>query len=434
MIYLEFGFKDYDELVFGNNQTDISPFTPTMWASIMSWYWKIAGIIGGPILVAIVILAWKMIIAGVSPDKRSEVKDSLMRLIFGAVAIVLAPFFVRFVLLLNNSMVDLLVANTHGSLDDLLGNSVLTNIRTGNAIATAIVIAMFAYLFVKINVKFIIRQFTLIIFTIFTPIVAVFWIINKRTVASSIWFGQILINAFMQFVYTFLFLIYMNFLPKSDGWATALLWAMMVLPLADALQNMMQNLVSRIAGINNEELSNRGIGMGMAIGYTVKSIAYQFKQENQEKVSQARKAAVGIAMPQATGLGTNSANASESSSGVNSTNYESHSKNIMEDKKTVNAMENNKQSNKNVDIFNAEKMVEDNLTGGIKKAYNAGKGFMSLGMHMAEGRNIGTNNKVQPTDKKKFNTDKHIEDSRKDIENSTNKIITVEENDEDDKE
>ena len=55
--------------------------------------------------------------------------------------------------MLNNSLVKLLVANSHGSLDDLLGNSLLTSINTGNAIATAIVIAMFAYLFVKIYNK-----------------------------------------------------------------------------------------------------------------------------------------------------------------------------------------------------------------------------------------------------------------------------------------
>ena len=249
----------------------------------MTWYWRIAGIIGGPILIAIVILAWKMIVAGISPDKRNEVKDNIMRLFFGAASIGIAPIFVKFMLMLNNSIVKLLVANSHGSLDDLLGNSLLTTINTRNAIATAIVIAMFAYLFVKINIKFIIRQFTLIVFTIFTPIVTVFWIINKRTIASSIWFGQIIINAFMQFVYAFLFLIYLSFLPKSSGWAVSLLWAMMILPLADALQNTMQNLVSRMAGVNNEELANRGIGMGAAMGYTVKSIAYQFKGENSNK-------------------------------------------------------------------------------------------------------------------------------------------------------
>lgn len=44
----------------------------------------------------------------------------------------------------------------------------------------------------------------------------------------------------------------------------------------------MQNLVSRIAGVDNEELANRGIGMGATMGYTLKSIAYQFKGNNEE--------------------------------------------------------------------------------------------------------------------------------------------------------
>ena len=370
------GFKNYDELIFGNKQSDLSPLEGS-WDLIMKWYWVMAGVIGGPILIAVVILSWKMIMAGISPDKRNEVKDNIMRLFFGASAIGFAPLFVKLMLLLNNSLVKILVANTHGSLDDLLGNSILSNINTGNAIATAIVIAMFAYLFVKVNIKFIIRQFTLIVFTIFTPVVAVFWIINKRTIAASIWFGQIIINAFMQFIYTFLFLIYMTFLPASSGWAVSLLWAMMILPLADALQNTMQNLVSRIAGVNNEELANKGIGMGAAMGYTVKSIAYQFKGNGElketgadiiSKVITKAKSANAISLP--------------------STNYENHSNNIMDKARPINStnsMNQNEDTNKQNITLNSEKMIDNNMLNdnknhsrGFKKAYNIGKEFMNL--------------------------------------------------------
>lgn len=86
MKHLEFGFENYDELIFGNNQTDISPFTQEQWNLINKWYWTIAGIIGGPILIAIVILAWKMIVAGMSLDIRNEVKDDLMRLFFRSIS------------------------------------------------------------------------------------------------------------------------------------------------------------------------------------------------------------------------------------------------------------------------------------------------------------------------------------------------------------
>ena len=418
---LEFGFKNYDELVFGNNQTDLSPFSKVEWNLMMNWYWTIAGIIGGPILIAIVILAWKMIVAGISPDKRTEVKDNLMRLFFGAVSITLAPMFVKFMLMLNNNLVSMLVARGHGSLDDLLGNSLLTSINTGNAIATALVIALFAYLFVKINIKFIIRQFTLIVFTIFTPIVAVFWIINKRTIASSIWFGQIIINAFMQFIYAFLFLIYLTFLPSNAGWAVSLLWGMMILPLGDALQNTMQNLVSRIAGIDNEQLSNRAIGMGAAMGGTISAIAYQFKGNSEEG-----KAGGTDFISRVVNRATT--NESKAMTGVS---YDSHAKNIMDDKSSksiTNITNPTEKSTMNNNIVNnpiQNKAKENNGMSGIRKAFNVGKEFMNMGMYMAEGRNFNTNSKQQP--QKRYYNRNNINNTRQeDIKEENNKIVSAE--------
>ena len=403
------GFKKYDELIFGNNQNNIAPFTDENWKLIMNWYWLIAGITGMPMLIAIVILAWKMIISSISPDKRNEVKDNLMRLFFGASSIAIAPIFVKFMLMLNNNLVTMLVAKSHGSLDDLLGNSLLTSINTGNAIATAIVIALFAYLFVKINIKFIIRQFTLIVFTIFTPIVAVFWIINKRTIASSIWFGQIIINSFMQFVYAFLFLIYLTFLPQNAGWAVSLLWGMMILPLGDALQNTMQNLVSRIGGINNEELANRGIGMGAAMGYTVRSIAYQFKGENGNVANMGTDIISRV---------LNKANNIESKP-VSSVSYESYSKNIMEGK-NINSITNTNKENPTNSMLNSSSKVNN-----LRKAFNVGKELMNLGMYMGEGRNF-KNNRIQQNDR--LYNRPNINNTRKeDIKkDENNKITTVE--------
>lgn len=418
------GFKEYDELIFGNNQTDLSPFESDTWNLIIKWYKIMATVIEGPILIAIVILAWKMIVAGMSPDKRNEVKDSIMRLFFGAFSIGFAPIFVKLMLLLNNSLVTILVGRSHGSLDDLLGNSVLTNINTGNAIATSIVIALFAYLFVKLNIKFIIREFTLIVFTIFTPVVAVFWIINRRTIAASIWFGQIIINAFMQFIYTFLFLIYLTFLPNSSGWATSLLWAMMILPLGDALQNTMQNLVSRVAGINNEELANRGIGMGAAMGYTVKAIAYQFKGNDENKSQEPD--IISRVIKKAT---------TNQSKQMPGTNYNEHSTNIMDNAKSItqaNIMDKDENTATNTISNVKNSNIKDttnntpNAVNGIKKAYNIGKEFMNLGMYMAEGRNFGNNNKNQ--NQNRIYSRLNINDTRKeDLEKEdTTKVIIKE--------
>ena len=274
------GFKDYDELIFNNRQSAdaLSPFTQELWDKTMNWYKVFAIISGCLILIAVFILSYKIMNAGMNTAKKNEAKDSLMRLCFGGVAIALAPLFIRFLLYVNNSLVYLLVtAANSGSLESSLGDSMLTSIRTGNAITTALVIAMFIYLFVKLNIKFIVRQFTIIIFTIFTPIAAALWIVNKNVTAAAIWGGQIIMNIFMQFIYCFLFLIYLAFLPSGGGWAVSLIWAMMILPLADALLNCLQNLTSRIAGVDNEQMTNRVIGMCAMAGFGLAAIKEQFK-------------------------------------------------------------------------------------------------------------------------------------------------------------
>ena len=282
------GFKDYDELIFNNKQNSdsLSPFTNELWNKTMNWYRIFAIISGCLILIAVFILAYTIMKAGMNTVKKNEAKDNLMRLCFGGVAIALAPLFIRFLLFMNNSLVYLLVtASNTGTLDATLGDSMLTSIRTGNAITTALVIAMFIYLFVKLNIKFIVRQFTIIIFTIFTPIAAALWIINKNVTAATIWGGQIIMNIFMQFIYCFLFLIYLAFLPSGGGWAISLIWAMMILPLADALQNCLQNLTSRIAGVDNEQMSNRVIGMGAMMGFGLGAIKEQFKTPSSSNTS-----------------------------------------------------------------------------------------------------------------------------------------------------
>lgn len=167
------GFKDYDSLIFNNNASNdtLSPFTSELWNKTMSWYRVFAIISGSLILIAVFVLSYKIISAGMNTARKNEAKESIMRLLFGGVAITLAPLFIRFLLFMNNSLVHLLVtAANSGTLESSLGNSMLTSIRTGNAITTALVIAMFIYLFVKLNIKFIVRQFTIIIFTIFTPV------------------------------------------------------------------------------------------------------------------------------------------------------------------------------------------------------------------------------------------------------------------------
>ena len=378
------GFKDYDTLIFNNNQPidSLSPFTEDLWNKTMNWYKVFACISGSLILIAVIILSYKIMLAGMNTSKKNDAKESLTRLLFGGIAISLAPLFIRFLLFLNNSLVYLLVSSVNGSLDGFLGNSMLTSIRTGNAITTALVISMFIYLFVKINIKFIVRQFTIIIFTIFTPIATGLWIINKNVTAASIWAGQIIMNIFMQFIYCFLFLIYLAFLPSGGGWAVSLIWAMMILPLADTLQNCLQNLTSRIAGIDNEQMSNRVIGMGAMLGFGLGAIKEQFKtpKTNTKDASETNTGFKGF-IDRAKSIvspGMNLSSEKDYNGNVNPIRdvltKEKEFPNVNTEKQANNVSNNNK--------FNTVKSI----TGAtIKTGAKATKNYLELGAKMVEG-------------------------------------------------
>ena len=190
----------------------------------------------------------------------------------------------------------------------------------------------------------------------------------------------------------------------------------------------MQNLVSRIAGVNNEELANRGIGMGAAMGNTIKSIAYQFKGNNAEN---------NTGEPDIISSVVNKANNTESEP-VSGVSYENYSKNIMEDKNTnsittiTSPTENNTINNNPTNNKIHNEVKETNGVSGVKRAFNVGKEFMNFGMYMAEGRNFNTNSKddIQKRIYNRTNINNTRQEDKK--EDEKNKIITMEADDADD--
>lgn len=77
------GFKDYDELIFNKDvdSNSVAPFTDELWSKTMTWYKIFATVAGILILIAVVILSYKMMMAGNSTSKKTEAKDNLMRLL-----------------------------------------------------------------------------------------------------------------------------------------------------------------------------------------------------------------------------------------------------------------------------------------------------------------------------------------------------------------
>ncbi len=383
---LDIGFKTYEEMLFrGGSGT--SPFSSLQWNLIMKWYSVFAYISGSLILIAVIIISYKMIASAISSVKRNEAKENLLNLLFGGVAIAIAPMFIKFLLFLNNSLVNLLVGMVSGNnVNNLLDNEFLSSISTGNPIATALVISMFIYIFVKLNIKFIVREFTLIVFTIFTPIVIGLWVINKNVTAAAIWGGQIMINVFMQFIYCFLFLLFSSFISATAGWAVTLIWAMMLLPIADVLMNCLQNLTSRIAGLDSNETTMRGVGLGAAfgtgIGYSIGAIKTQFTNSNDSNSEGGSSGFMGRVK--------NIINPQMNLSAEKDYNGNNNPIRNVVDTKNVNTTNSatNSTTSKNQFVSNVSNNNINHTSKAMKfadGAYRATKGYLKLGANMAEG-------------------------------------------------
>ena len=161
--------------------------------------------------------------------------------------------------------------------------------------------------------------------------------------------------------------------------------------------------------------------MGASMGYTVKSIAYQFKGENGNKI-EGKDFISRVA---------NRVTTKTEAKPIAGVSYEEHSKNVMDNAKPINQTN---ITNKEEQIQNPITIGKENKeeiaksTNGFKKAFNVGKEVMNLGMYMAEGRNFKTNE--NNINNKRMYDRPNINNTRKeDIEESTNKIISIEEQD-----
>lgn len=224
--------------------------------------------------------------------------------------------------------------------------------------------------------------------------------------------GQIVMNIFMQFVYCFLFLIYLAFLPSGGGWAVSLIWAMMILPLADALQNCLQNLTSRIAGIDNEQMTGRVMGMGAMMGYGLGAIKEQFKSPSSNSSSN---------------NGNNEGNgnglkgfASRVKSVVNPTVNLSSEKdydgninpirNVLPRQKETNQISIPKPNGDNKQSINGgNKITPKNVVSGVlKTGYSATKAYLKAGASLAEGNFDNHSYKVNRHNKNTFQNTEYI--------------------------
>lgn len=161
---------------------------------------------------------------------------------------------------------------------------------------------------------------------------------------------------------------------------------MMILPLADALQNCLQNLTSRIAGVDNEQMTNRVTGMGAMLGFGVGAIKEQFNSpsrnikngsSNDDNSSNGLKGFVSRAKSI---INPNISLSNEKDYNGNINPIRS----VLSNEKTANNTTHNKNTNENVS--NTNKTTMKSVVGKVAKTgFNATKAYLDIGAKMAEG-------------------------------------------------
>jgi hypothetical protein len=217
--------------------------------------------------IAVLVAAGRFIGAGISknPDARAEATAQLWRMFFALIIIAGAPVVVRTLYVLNNALVEAIrtVGGEGGQqLNEILSNAWLSDLKTGSVLGTAIVKVVFAWAGFWINIIFWVRDWVISVLYVFTPVMALLWTMNKNVTAASVWLGELLTNTFLQSAYAIVAVVIVVFIADGDiGWPQKVLGAYMIIVLGGLLRNGLQGLWTRWAGIEEEGVAAKALGM-----------------------------------------------------------------------------------------------------------------------------------------------------------------------------
>lgn len=159
---------------------------------------------------------------------------------------------------------------------------------------------------------------------------------------------------------------------------------MMILPLADALQNCLQNLTSRIAGIDNEQMTNRVIGTSAMLGFGLGAIKEQFNSPTSNSKSNNNNSNGGFKgfIDRAKSVISPSMNLSDEKDYNGNVNP---IRNVIPKEKqntNISIPTSNKTNSINSQNTNTPKSVVGKVA---KTGFNATKAYLSVGARMVEG-------------------------------------------------
>lgn len=261
------GFEPLGDLIFSTDKLDLAPFKYEEWQNLNYLYTLICTLVAPLFLIMITKTGFSMILFSDSVSKKIDLKEELMNWFLCIFLLAAAPVFIQGLFELFNGFTDALTAATKSVLGDYSSSpafkySLVDAIKTGSPITTAIVHLLYAWQNIRINIIFLSRKVVLSVMYVFTPIAIALWGINHRVHAASIWFGEMITNASMQFFYAFTFTVMIAALGAStwQNWLLALIWITALTKVAEMLRNSLQGFFTRASGIDEATLAGGALG------------------------------------------------------------------------------------------------------------------------------------------------------------------------------
>ncbi|ACM61594.1 hypothetical protein B0S90_2869 [Caldicellulosiruptor bescii] len=255
------GFQPMSKLLFNN-----SVFTAEQFQFMLSFYWLVTLAATAFIIIMVGKTGIQMITFGYSARKKADMMEEIYTWVEAVLLVAACPlifvYLNKFFVSLTNVLHGYVALEYSYMGDSNIANSdidsFISQIDTQNLLNTAIVKLMYAYLYFKINMIFLIRKIVLGVFFLFTPIAAMMWGIKKDSNVMNVWFGEIITNTSMGFFYAFSLLAVLHLINSLDltGWLFTLLAMWMVPQLGGTLRNMLQNWFQRVSGVDEEHLAN----------------------------------------------------------------------------------------------------------------------------------------------------------------------------------
>ena len=268
------GFKPLGDLIFNTDKLNLAPFKDEEWQNLNYLYILMCTLVAPLLLIMIAKTGFSMILFSDSTAKKIDLKEELMNWFICAFLLAVAPLFIQGLFELFNAFTDALTTATKSILGDVskspaFTTSALSSLKTGSPVTTAIVHLLYAWQIVRINIIFLSRKVVLTVMYVFTPIAIALWGINHKVHAASIWFGEMITNASMQFFYAFTFTVMIAALGAStwQDWLLALIWITALTKVAEMLRNSLQGFFTRASGIDESTLAGGALGtVGGIIG------------------------------------------------------------------------------------------------------------------------------------------------------------------------